>query len=137
MPCPRRTAHTTWGMAGSHRCWLTSWKDISLPRGTWQCMCLPKEAGEHGLRLFSSQTAQELSKVLFPPMLIFTSFKSNTNFRTIITLLRFQHLSLYLSIRVLKRQCCTNQYSDVILCSCSYSCIFFPSIHDTSSLSLS
>lgn len=108
LPCPRRTALATRGMAGSHRCWMTSWKDISLPRGTWQCMCLPKETGEHGQGLFSSQTAQELSKVLFPPVLIFTSFKSNTNFRIIITLLWFQHLSLHLSIRFLKRQCCTD-----------------------------
>lgn len=30
VPCPRRRALTTWGMAGSHRCWMTSWKDISL-----------------------------------------------------------------------------------------------------------
>lgn len=63
---------------------------------------------------------------------IFTPFKTNTNFRTIITLLWFQqHLSLCLSIRLLKRQCCTNQYSDVLLCSCSYTSMHFLSQHLT------
>lgn len=72
---------------------MTSWKDISLPRAPggaapWEAMHMPpKETGEHGQRLFSSQTAQELSEVLLPPVLIFTPFKSHTNFRTTITLL--------------------------------------------------
>lgn len=73
--------------------WMSQVLDDKLERhfftqSTWEVMhMLPKETGEHGQRLFSSQTAQELSEVLFPPVLRFTPFKSHTNFRTIITLL--------------------------------------------------
>lgn len=38
----------------------------------------PIRLGAHGQRLFSSQTARKLLKVLFPPMLIFTPLESNT-----------------------------------------------------------
>jgi len=35
------------------------------------------------------------------------------------------------STRDLKAQCRTNQLTDLILCNCSSSCIFFPRTYDT------